>query len=102
MIGKISDKHLRTYHNQMALESLNELGDESKLSQDEEGSVKEYWKRFGYKSHGEWHRLYKCANSFDKRYVPNDVYGLELLPRLNAPALLSAWDDKSYYPRFFS
>lgn len=100
-VGRISDSHLRHVHNQMALNSLNELGKKEKLSTEEQQAIAALWRQIGYRSHGEWHRLYKAVNGFDARYVPDDVYGLEILPRLNTTNLLAAWDDKSYYPKFF-
>ena len=100
-INRISENHLRQYHNRMALTSLKEHGKSVKLTADEQKAINSLWGQVGYKSHGEWHCLYKAVNGFDARYVPNDVYGLELLPRLNTTKLLPAWDDKAYYPRFF-
>lgn len=100
-IGWISDNHLRYVHNQMALASLKEHDRNESLSLNEQKAIQTLWGQVGYKSHGEWHRLYKSVNGFDARYVPNDVYGLELLPRLNTTNLIPAWDDKAYYPRFF-
>lgn len=100
-ISRISENHLRKYHNKMALTSLKELGKSEMLTDEEQKAIDSLWGPVGYKSHGEWHRLYKAVRGFDARFVPNDVYGLELLPRLNTTNLLPAWDDKAYYPRFF-
>lgn len=99
--NKLSESHLKRVHSKMALASLLEHSEPSKLTNEETNAIHELWKPFRYKGKGEWHRLYKTVNAFDTRYVPNDVYGLELLPRLNTMSLLAAWDDKSYYPRFF-
>lgn len=85
----------------MALASLNEHGKQCRLTKEENDAISCLWKQIGYRDRNEWHRLYKAVNSFDARYVPNDVYGLELLPRLNSTKLLAAWDDKAYYQRFF-
>lgn len=100
-LERISDNHLRRIHNNMAKASLKELHSECKLTPYEKDSIKALWGQINYRSHGEWHQLYKAVNGFDSRYVPNDVYGLEVIPRLNTNHLLSAWDDKAYYPRFF-
>ena len=100
-INRISEHHLRRFHNQMALTSLKEHENNEKLTVEEKKAISSLWGPVGYKSHGEWHRLYKAVHGFDERFVPNDVYGLELLPRLNTTNLLPAWDDKAYYPRLF-
>lgn len=100
-LNAISGNHLRHVHNKMALSSLDALNRDATLSAEEKEEIGALWGQAGYKGHGEWHRLYKAVNGFDARYVPNDVYGLELLPRLNATNLLAAWDDKAYYPRLF-
>lgn len=97
----IGDNHLRHVHDRIALSSLKIHNSQSVLTAQEKDAIRALWSPIGYKKSTAWHRLYKSANSFDARYVPNDVYGLELLPRLNATKLLSAWDDKAYYPRFF-
>ena len=101
MINRIRNEHLRRVHDQMALTSLEELGKVEKLTTKEKKAIHSLWDQVGYKGDGIWHRLYKSVNEFDARYVPNDVYGLELLPKLNAVGLMAAWDDKAYYPRFF-
>ena len=97
----LSDAHLRRFHNNMAKASLKELHSNCRLTKDEKDSIKALWGQINYRSNGEWHQLYKAVNGFDRRYVPNDVYGLEVIPRLNSNHLLSAWDDKAYYKRFF-
>ncbi len=100
-INRIGENHLRQVHNRAALSSLKEHDSNEPLAKGEKEAIQTLWGQMGYKGSGEWHRLYKTVNGFDARYVPNDVYGLELLPRLNATKLLAAWDDKSYYPRLF-
>lgn len=101
IISELSEAHLRKYHKRMALDSLKELRSNCKLTKQEKNSIREYWKRLDSKCEDSWHRLYKKVNGFDRRYVPNDVYGLEIITRLNSTSMLSEWDDKSYYPRFF-
>ncbi|MBR3381738.1 MAG: hypothetical protein IKG85_01690 [Clostridia bacterium] len=100
-INRISENHLISVHRKMALSSLKEHDECCKLTKQEIKAIDSLWKPIGYRGKGEWHRLYKATNSFDARYVPNDVYGLEIWPRLNATNLIPAWDDKAYYSRFF-
>lgn len=99
-IDKVGASHLRRVHRKMALASLKEHESPCRLTAEERAAVDSLWHTIGYKGNDEWHRLYKTVNSFDSRYLPNDVYGLEVLPRLNSTKLLAAWDDKAYYPRF--
>lgn len=100
-INRISENHLISVHRKMALSSLKEHDECCKLTKQEIKAIDSLWKPIGYRGKGEWHRLYKATNSFDARYVPNDVYGLEIWPRLNATNLIPAWDDKAYYSRLF-
>ena len=41
------------------------------------------------------------TGEFDPRYMPSDVFYLDLLPRLSDLTLTDAWEDKSYYNKRF-
>lgn len=49
-----------------------------------------------------WHEHYKSVNGkFDARYLPCDVFYLDVLPKLSNLKLAAAWEDKSYYSERF-
>lgn len=73
------------------------------LSADQKAAVDARWKSFRFKRNYDWHRWFSYVGDagFDDRYVPYDVYELELIPRLQNLPLAKAWADKSYYRTCF-
>lgn len=97
----IQNTHLRNYQNRIARESIKVHQDQQRITADEKKMIEKVWGELGFRGNVDWHRLYKNINGFDPLYVPTDLYGAEIIPRLNKASLLEAWDDKAYYPRFF-
>lgn len=97
----ISDIHLRNYQNKCARESLTSYNKPLGITREEKNEIKRLWGQCGFVGNTDWHRLYKNANKYDPRYVPTDLYGTEIIPRLNKNNMIPAWDDKSFYSRFF-
>lgn len=72
------------------------------LTSTERKEVEAVWGGVWSKPNYEWHEHYKAVNGeFDPRYMPGDVFYLDLLPRLSDLALSEAWEDKSYYAKRF-
>lgn len=72
------------------------------LTAKEKREVDELWGGVWPKPDYGWHEHYKAVNGeFDARYVPKDVFYLDMLPRLTNTALSTAWADKAYYPERF-
>ncbi|PZD94331.1 hypothetical protein DNH61_18145 [Paenibacillus sambharensis] len=60
-----------------------------------------YWEQhYGSKIKKAWHQAYASVNGvFDERYIPEDVYYIEIEPKLNRRELFKAYVDKSGYER---
>lgn len=101
VIKWVEKQHIRNYQNRIARKSLKEHDNPRLITKEEYSAIKAMWGDLGFKGNTDWHRLYKNVNSFDVRYVPTDLYGTEIIPRLNRTGMLAAWDEKSQYPRFF-
>lgn len=72
------------------------------LTAAEKSEVEMLWGGVWSKPSFEWHEHYKAVNGeFDPRYMPSDVFYLDLLPRLSNLTLADAWEDKSYYSKRF-
>ena len=61
--------------------------------------AREYWqKHFGVRISTRWHDIYARANGVDDpRYVPEDVFYVDIEPALGTWTLGRAWSDKNYY-----
>ncbi|MBQ6272833.1 MAG: hypothetical protein IJK63_01260 [Oscillospiraceae bacterium] len=97
----IQNTHLRNYQNRIARDSLKCHSTQSHITSDEKKEIEKVWGGLGFRGNVDWHCLYKTINGFDPFYVPTDIYGTEIIHRLNQQNLLAAWDEKAYYPRFF-
>lgn len=101
LIKYAKNNHLRNYQIQCARDSLKAHKKPAQITNNERKEICSLWSQAGFKGNTDWHKFYKTINRFDARYVPTDLYGAELIPRLNSERLINAWDDKSQYPRFF-
>ena len=97
----VQNTHIRNYQNRIARESLKNHSCREPITSAEKKQIAKVWGKLGFRGNVDWHRLYKNINGFDAMYVPTDIYGTEIIPRLNKQSFLTAWDDKAYYPRFF-
>ena len=101
LVSYVQNTHLRNAQNKAARESLKNHAVREPITPEEKQQIAKVWDGLGFKGNTDWHRLHKNTNSFDPLYVPTDLYGTVIIPRLNQQNLLAAWDDKAYYPRFF-
>lgn len=69
------------------------------LNADQRLRVDQMWGRVRLHPNYRWHEHYACleGSPFDERYVPSDVFYLNLLPCLSNLSLADAWSDKAYY-----
>lgn len=68
------------------------------LTPDEKALVDALWGDVWSKPSYKWHEHFKRVNGkFDPRYLPCDVFYLDVLPKLSNLDLAAAWEDKSYY-----
>ena len=69
-----------------------------KLTKAEKKKIEKLWGEVWSKPSFGWHEHYKAVNGeFDARYLPTDVFYLDLLPKLSNRLLAAAWEDKAYY-----
>lgn len=72
------------------------------LTEEERNEVESLWGRVWTKPSYEWHEHYKAVTgTFDARYMPADVFYLDILPKLSDLSLANAWADKAYYSQRF-
>lgn len=72
------------------------------LTASEKKQVDRLWGGVWTKPSYRWHEHYKSVNGkFDARYLPCDVFYLDVLPKLSNLKLAAAWEDKSYYSERF-
>lgn len=70
----------------------------AKLTAAEKKRVEELWGGVWSRPNYSWHEHYKATNGdFDSRYMPADVFYLDMMPRLSSRLLAAAWEDKAYY-----
>ena len=68
------------------------------LTAAEKKEVEKLWGGVWSKPSFGWHEHFKAVNGeFDVRYMPTDVFYLDLLPKLSNRLLAAAWEDKAYY-----
>lgn len=48
-----------------------------------------------------WHEYYKNFNGFSVKYLPEDIYFIEIIPNLNNQSLRNAYADKNMYDKNF-
>ncbi len=72
-----------------------------RLSQDEKEEISFFWAEKGYMlSSYKWHRyFYAKTKLHDCRFVPEDMFHIEILPEFNAMDIARAWTDKAYLSR---
>ena len=68
------------------------------LTASERAEIDALWGRVWSKPSYGWHAHFKQTNGlFDPRYLPIDVFYLDILPKMSNLDLALAWEDKSYY-----
>lgn len=73
-----------------------------KLSAEEKQAVCMLWGGVWSKPSYKWHEHYKAVTGeFDARYMPGDVFYLDILPKLSDTRLADAWADKAFYCQRF-
>lgn len=87
----------RSFEQTRAAKKLIKSNKISPLEAEQVKEVEEFWGSLGASKGADWHRWYASVNSFDKYYVPSDVYASVMLPRLQNQSLAKAWADKSYF-----
>ena len=90
-------------HNRSIVETF--AGDWDKKSRIEEyrAKVLPYWKRFGRRPDMYWFELAGSREQkMDPRYIPSDLYYIELLPYMNNMQFRFALEDKNYLDMRFS
>ena len=97
----IVENHIRSYQINCARKSLKAYKDPERITKTEYREIKQKWGNAGFRGNTDWHRFYKNVNGFDPRYVPTDIYGAELIGKLNCESLIHAWEDKAYYSRLY-
>lgn len=49
-----------------------------------------------------WHRQLTYDNSkFDVKYIPKDIFYVEITPKCNEYILARSWQDKNYYDKLY-
>lgn len=64
--------------------------------------IDDYWNsQFGYKIKPDWHFAYSSVNGLiDPKYIPEDIFYTNVLPKLNRMELVPAYKDKNNYNIF--
>ena len=64
--------------------------------------IEDLWSDFGFKININWHRAYIGINqTFDPKYIPEDVFYMYILPRLGNLSMSKSYADKNMYDRLF-
>ncbi|CAM4354504.1 sugar-transfer associated ATP-grasp domain-containing protein [Paenibacillus tarimensis] len=79
-------------------------GNVGTMQQEYSQRIDQYWEsHYGSKINKAWHQAYASVNGvFDERYIPEDIYYIEIEPKLNRRELFKAYVDKNSYGRILS
>ncbi|MCF1619994.1 hypothetical protein LQF61_07880 [Tetragenococcus koreensis] len=91
---RTSDKNISKFKNKI-LEG-------SKLKKKEKKAVKNYYSQYDIRPQTKFHALYKSVRgTFDVRFIPENVYGSEILPILNQRNHVPGMSDKNIFDKLF-
>ena len=63
----------------------------------EKAEIAEFWGRYGFRTSMRWHELlYGVTGLREPRFLPDDTFLLDILPRTRDEGMARAWSDKSY------
>jgi hypothetical protein len=86
------------YNYRRSLKGINKIS-YSKIIQDHKSDIKNY---FNKKADIRWINTYIAVSGIiSPDYVPEDIYYLEIEPRLNDYTLSRAYSDKNFYEKYF-
>lgn len=80
----------------------NKILDGSKLNVKEKKAVRNYYSQYDIDSQTKFHNLYKrVIGTFDVRFIPENIYGSEILPILNQRDHVPGMADKNIFDKLF-
>ena len=98
--GKTKELHFRQWLEDFNLDLAKTIvcdWDEKSRREEYRCSVLPYWERFGRRPKSFWFELAGSRDHvMDPRYIPSDLYYLELLPYINNLNFARATEDKNY------
>lgn len=73
------------------------------LDKPQKKAIQSYYQKFGYKKiYTGYHRIITSINEqFSERYIPEDLFHADILPKLNNFEHSKSWGDKSIFGRLF-
>lgn len=78
------------------------LRPEDNLSEEYRETIKNYWQQFGVDINTDYHKWYSSRNEIeDPRYIPEDIFYLDIVPAFNNLEFADGFADKSYYDLLF-
>lgn len=74
-----------------------------KLTKEEKNKIQSYWKHYYSFINYNWYRYFKFVNKkFDEKYITEDFFFNDIIPKLNNVNLTKAYVDKNYFDKHYS
>jgi len=93
------NKMKKIYDDRVQDEFLNA---DDHISKEYSNAIKRYWQQFGISINTDYHKWYTSRNGIeDPRYIPEDIFYLNIVPAYNNLDFADAFADKAYYNIYF-